>query len=69
MSTKEDTVMFNIMNEQGKIIANTNGFSNVVRSRKSLFSNRLTIVATSANYSRYKKQERQYIKRINSLFD
>jgi len=56
---------FTVINEQKEIVATINGDCNI---KQSVFSSKVTVVASTTNYSKYKKQEELYIRRIDSLF-
>lgn len=63
---KKNNKTFTVINEQKEIVATINGDCNIKQSV--VFSSKVTIVASTTNYSKYKKQEELYIRRIDSLF-
>lgn len=62
---KKNNKIFTIVNEQKEIVATINSDCNI---EQSVFSSKVTIVASTTNYLKYKKQEELYIQRIDSLF-
>lgn len=62
---KKNSKMFTVINEQREIVATINGDCNI---KRTVLSSKVTIVASTTNYTKYKKQEELYIKRIDSLF-
>ena len=62
---KKNSKMFTVINEQREIVSTINGDCNIERT---VLSSKVTIVASTTNYTKYKKQEELYIKRIDSLF-
>jgi hypothetical protein len=64
-SKKNSNKTFTVINEQKEIVATINGDCNI---EQSVFASKVTVVASTTNYSKYKKQEELYIRRIDSLF-
>lgn len=62
---KKNSKMFTVINEQREIVATINGDCNI---KRTVLSSKVTIVASTTNYTKYKEQEELYIKRIDSLF-
>lgn len=60
-----DSKMFTVINGQGITVATINGDCNI---KRTILSSKITIVALTTNYTKYKKQEELYIKRIDSFF-